>query len=155
MKLVIHTDGGGQSGENVGGEAGAAYTCQVEDGTYIGSRSMKLLGTNNDAEYMGVLLALKDLQMGVMAPLEEIEAVRFVGDSQVIVYQLTGAYKCKHVHLRRHRDDALKIVAELPFPVRFTWERREHNKNADCLVAAAMVHGPKTSFHLPIPPDPR
>lgn len=155
MKLVINTDGGGQSSADVGGAAAAGYVCQTSEGIYLGSRSVCLLGTNNDAEYLGVLLAVNDIRDGVMAPLKDIDSVKFIGDSQLIVYHITGTWKCKNDKLRVHRDEIRKVVKSLPFPVDFTWERREYNTNADRLCAAAMEHGPKTNFHLPIPPDPR
>lgn len=154
MNLVINTDGGGQSGDDVGGAAAAAYVVQTDEGTYLGSRSMQLLGTNNDAEYNGVMLALNDLKAGEIAPLEEIDRVKFIADSQLIVYHITGRWKCKHERLREHRDVIRSTVKQLPFPVEFTWQRREYNTNADCLCTHAMIHGPKQVFTDPIPARP-
>jgi ribonuclease HI len=155
MRLIINTDGGGQASTDVGGDAAAAYVVQTEEGYYLGSKSMRLLGTNNDAEYSGVLLAMQDLFLGEIADWKDIESVTFIADSQLVVYHLTGDWKCKSPTLRVHRDRIRAIGKSLPFPVAFTWNRREFNKNADTLCAAAMEHGPKTIFTDPIPPDPR
>lgn len=154
MKLVINTDGGGQAGDNVGGDAAAAYVVQTADGVYLGSRSIRLLGTNNDAEYNGVLLALNDLRSGEIVPIEDIESVTFIADSQLIVYHITGRWKCKHERLKMHRDKIRAIVKEFAFPIEFTWKRREFNMNADCLCTHAMAYGPKLIFTDPIPKRP-
>jgi ribonuclease HI len=155
MHLTINTDGGGQASSDVGGDAAAAYVVQTIEGTYLGSSSCQLVGTNNDAEYLGVLMAVRDLRDQLIAPHEDIESVTFIADSQLIVYHLTGDWKCKSSKLRVTRDEIRAIVKALPFPVSFTWMRREHNKNADTLCADAMVNGPKLDFTAPIPRDPR
>jgi ribonuclease HI len=154
MKLTIFTDGGGQPGDNVGGDAATAYVVEVE-GEYIGSRSMQLVGTNNDAEYAGVLLAMQDLVAEKIVPLTEIEEITFISDSQLIVYTLNGTWRCKAQNLKVRRDEIRELLKPLTFPVRFTWKRREHNKAADRLVAVTMDQGAKTDFETPIPPDPR
>lgn len=155
IDLVIHTDGGGQSSHDVGGKAAAAYVAHTKGGTYLGSRSELLEGTNNDAEYWAVLLAVRDLDSGDVMDQRLIRSVKFIGDSQLIIYQLTGRYRCKLPHLAAHRDEIYDIVNGLHYPVTFHWERREYNTEADCVCADAMVNGPKTEFWRPIPKDPR
>ena len=154
MILRIWTDGGGGA-SSMNGPQAAAYVVETEDGTYIGSRSTTLTGTNNDAEYVGALLALQDLKAGIVYPLEEIEVIHFMSDSMLIVNHIGGSWRCKFANLRVHLEKIQALRKELPFPTDFTHKKRTYNVNADCLCAAAMVYGPKTIFTDPLPVDPR
>jgi ribonuclease HI len=155
VRLIINTDGGGQSGADVGGKAAAAYVVATEEGLYLGSRSKTLTGTNNDAEFTGVLMALQDLATNEILPLDEIEHVKFISDSQLTVFTIRGDWRCKADNLRVHRDQIHSLLKGFGFQVEFTWQRREHNTNADRLCAAAMEYGGKTDFFAPMPSDPR
>jgi ribonuclease HI len=154
MILTIWTDGGGGI-SSVNGPQAAAYVAQTHDGIYLGSKSTCLTGTNNDAEYVGVLLALKDLLAGEIYPVTEIERVYFMSDSMLIVNHINGNWRCKFPTLRVHLEKIQAIRKLLLFPTHFAHKKRDFNKNADRLCAAAMAYGPKTIFTDPIPSDPR
>jgi hypothetical protein len=63
MILNIFTDGGGGMSSTYC-DCAAAYVVETSENMYLGSRSVCLVGTNNDAEYMGVLSALRDMKAG-------------------------------------------------------------------------------------------
>src|ERR1017187_3226128 len=76
MILNVFTDGGGGLSSTYG-DCAAAYVVETSESLYLGSRSVCLVGTNNDAEYMGVLSALRDMKAGEWVSLPEIEKVYF------------------------------------------------------------------------------
>jgi ribonuclease HI len=154
MILNIFTDGGGGLSSTYG-DCAAAYVVETSDNIYLGSRSVCMVGTNNDAEYMGVLTALRDMKAGEFASLAEIEKVYFMSDSMLIVNQINGEWRCKDQGLRVHLGEIKEILASLPFPVSFGWHKRIFNTDADLLCAAATAGAPKTVFTDPIPHDPR
>lgn len=154
MILNIFTDGGGGLSSTYG-DCAAAYVVETSENMYLGSRSVCLVGTNNDAEYMGVLSALRDMKAGEFAPLDEIEKVYFMSDSMLIVNQISGEWRCKDLKLRVHLEEIQKIRNSLPFPISFGWHKRIFNTDPDRLCAAATAGSPKTVFTDPIPHDPR
>jgi ribonuclease HI len=154
MILNVFTDGGGGLSSTYG-DCAAAYVVETSESLYLGSRSVCLVGTNNDAEYMGVLSALRDMKAGEWAPLPEIEKVYFMSDSMLIVNQINGEWRCKDQGLRVHLEEIRAILATLPFPISFGWHKRIFNTDADLLCAAATAGSPKTVFTDPIPRDPR
>ena len=58
------------------------------------------------------------------------------GDSRVVIYQMTGAYQAKAVHLAALREEALR--AALKMRVEYVWNRRDENAEADALVNLAL-----------------
>lgn len=65
---------------------------------------------------------------------EEISSVVIQGDSQLVVYQLSGKYKCGKKHLLVYHDDSKVIEEKLlnsGIGVEYSWVRREKNTKAD------------------------
>lgn len=127
-KLIINTDGGSR---NNPGPAGIGVVFSDEKGTKIATFK-EYIGeaTNNVAEYKALILALekaKDFEA------DEIECRL---DSELVVKQLTGHYKCKETTLK----ELCARVQELAFfkPIKFVHIRREYNKLADKLVNEAI-----------------
>ena len=139
MKVIVNTDGGLITGPF--GRAGA-QTTMTSCGFVIKSnpQGKKLLeggqmtgkeGTNNDAEYEGVILGLKSaLELGATH-------VTLRVDSQMVCYQITGKYQCKHDHLRAHLRHA-KSYAKMFKKFRVEWVPREQNSRADGMCHVAM-----------------
>ena len=116
-KVKIYTDGGAR-----GNPGPAAYGVVInsdddkrlaEFGQYIG------VGTNNEAEYMGLLAALgKAKQLGA-------DEAEIASDSELMVKQLLGIYRVKAENLRPLFDEACKRLATLRhFSIRHV--RRDH-----------------------------
>jgi ribonuclease HI len=127
-KLIINTDGGAR---NNPGPAGIGVVFSDEKGEVI-AEYKEYIGeaTNNVAEYKALILALekaKDFKA------DEIECRL---DSELVVKQLTGHYKCKEATLQGLNAQ----VQELAFfrPIKYVHVRRDKNKEADKLVNEAI-----------------
>ncbi len=128
-KLIIYTDGGAR---NNPGPAGIGAVLLNEGGDEVFSIS-EYIGeaTNNQAEYMAVIVAIeKAEELGA----EELE---FFLDSELVVKQLKREYKVKNKDLA---PLFVKIYnATMNFKkVDFNHVPREENKEADRLVNLAI-----------------
>ena len=131
--IVVHFDGACEP-RNPGGIATCGWTVH-EGGKLIGSGFQEVCrgdgATNNVAEYCALGFALKwllETGLGGKAVLD----IR--GDSQLVVEQLNGNWKCNKDHLRRLRDRCKALLQEImPASWRATWIPREQNGEADAL----------------------
>lgn len=129
MKITVHFDGGSRGNP---GPAAAAAVAYDADGGELTDR-VALVGevTNNVAEYRALLLAIS------LATDLEADEVEFVGDSQLIVRQITGEYKVKKADLKPLHAEAREALKALP-----KWTisdvRRESNERADELLNEAL-----------------
>jgi ribonuclease HI len=128
-KMILFTDGGSRGNPGPGG-AGAYLT--TADAVMVGAYK-KYLGhvTNNEAEYMALILGLDE---AAKAGAQDLE-VRM--DSELVVRQLTGVYKTRHPALIdlgrmvRFKEQHFKRVS-------YQHIRREKNTVADKLANEAM-----------------
>lgn len=107
--LIVYTDGGTSRGNP--GHGYCAAIAATPDGTVVLASATHLGSptTNNEAEYYGVLSAIK--LIGELAP----ESVTIRCDSKLIVNQLTGKYKPE-----THRLWFLKLVTLMNMMTRFS-----------------------------------
>lgn len=131
MKLVIYTDGASRGNP---GRASYGFTISdekgnlnFEEGKYIG------VTTNNVAEYIGVLEALKKAKK-ILTKHGQIE---LFADSRLIVEQLSGNFKVKALHLRPIFDQ-IKILEMEIGRVFYTHIPRGKNFRADSLANEAL-----------------
>ena len=98
-----------------------------EDGTELESERIPIPdGTNNEAEYKGLILLCKRLaQMGV-------QEVVIQGDSQLVINQVNGTWKTKKEHLQKLRIITKNYLDQIP-NWKLEWVRREKNQKADSL----------------------
>jgi len=88
-------------------------------------------GTNNIAEFFGLILGLKSaLAAGV-------SRLHVYGDSQLAVFIMTGKWRAHKHHLRSLRDEALALVRQFQ-SVQFHWIRRAANEDADGMAMRAI-----------------
>ena len=136
LNVIVHTDGGARGNP---GPAGVGVLIQSriknqelrimkEISKYIGEK------TNNQAEYQGVIEALKWIQENVK---DDIEA-EFLLDSELVVHQLNGKYKIKNDGLKPLFFEARDLVLKLCGRVSFSHIQREKNQVADKLVNKAI-----------------
>ena len=81
--------------------------------------------TNNVAEYTALieaLKALKDLNL-------EKDVVEIKGDSQLVVNQVNGVWRCNVARLFKLKEEAKKLINGH----KITWVPREQNQEADDL----------------------
>lgn len=127
--VVAHADGGSRGNP---GEAACAVVLYDETGAELLRRSERIgRATNNVAEYRGVLLAL-----GVCRELSAT-SVTLRLDSELVVRQMTGAYRVRHPDLRPLHRRAMEMAGAFP-SFRVEHVPRTRNREADALVNAAL-----------------
>jgi phosphoribosylglycinamide formyltransferase-1 len=129
MKVIIHTDGGSRGNP---GPAAAGFVLDDADGHRLQAKAF-FLGrtTNNVAEYTALVKALEAAQrLGA-------EHVTVYSDSELMVRQLSGAYKVK--------SEAIRPLFEHVNELRLQFESclvrhvmREKNEEADRIVNQAL-----------------
>lgn len=83
-------------------------------------------GTSNEAEYIGLLSGIKKaLELG-------IKHIKIIGDSELVIFQVTGKYRCKKPHLLKYRDE-IQILLKKFHTYDIKHVLRKHNKEADKL----------------------
>ncbi|HEX2066065.1 MAG TPA: ribonuclease HI family protein [Candidatus Thermoplasmatota archaeon] len=113
------------------GPMGAGAVVQLEGGRpQVLSQPMGR-GTNNEAEYHGLLLGLRH---ALAAGADEV-VVR--GDSQLVLRQLEGAYKVRAENLRSLNEEARRLLGHFA-AVRLEWVPRAQNAEADAAATAAL-----------------
>ena len=127
MKYIVYTDGGSRGNP---GPSASAYliidqhqSVLAEGGKYIG------VGSNNQAEYNAVLLALTKL--GEIAAGPVVAECRI--DSLLVVNELNGTYKIRNRELWPVHEQILSLVERLG-RVTFVHIPREMNTAADAHV---------------------
>jgi ribonuclease HI len=127
--LISYSDGGSRGNP---GPAAFGYVIKTPDGESIAGHG-EYVGetTNNQAEYKGILAAIrKARELGA-------ETLEMRMDSELAVKQLNGEYKVKDaglasIYMLIHNERiAFKKVT-------FTHVRREYNKEADAQVNKAL-----------------
>ncbi len=103
-QLYIYTDGASRGNP---GEAGAGIIILNEEGKVI-KKTHRYLGntTNNVAEYMALIIALKEaLEL-------KAEVIHLFSDSELIVRQIKGIYKVKDSKMRVLFSETKKLLSK-------------------------------------------
>lgn len=123
--VILHFDGGIREGIMAYGYV--AYdpsdhrTILFEGCSRCGS------GTSNVAEYRALIAGLYECRR------RRVNHIHVIGDSQLVINQITGAWKVNKEDLKQHRDKALELLVEFESWTA-KWVRRNQNKHADMLV---------------------
>lgn len=126
MKEVLFTFDGGIR-ESVTAAAYIAVSLDNEQDILFSGARVVGPGTSNTAEYQ----ALID---GLRACLErDIKVVHIIGDSQLIVKQVTGVFKTQKPMLIKHKNIVSKLLEKFD-EYTIKWVPREQNHEADRLV---------------------
>lgn len=130
MQALIHIDGGARGNP---GPAAAGVSITTPDGSEALHEAGYWLGamTNNEAEYQGLLHALKAAgELG-------FESIHVRSDSELMVKQIKGQYRVKAANLKPLFTEARDLLDGFA-----QWGiehvRREKNKRADQLANLAM-----------------
>lgn len=84
-------------------------------------------GSSNISEYRALIAGLYgSLKAG-------INIVHIIGDSQLVVKQVSGLFKTKKRELQKHRDRVLELLDQFDDHT-IKWVPRRENKRADALV---------------------
>ena len=108
------------------GKAGAGALMINEEGKVIWETS-RFLGqkTNNEAEYMALILLLK------AAKEHGVRSLRVFGDSKLVVSQVSRQWKINLPHLRLLAQQVWELAEGMN--ISYHWIPREQNKRADIL----------------------
>ncbi len=108
------------------GKAGAGALMINEEGKTVWEAS-RFLGekTNNEAEYMALIMLLK------AARERGVRSLRIFGDSKLVVSQVSRQWKINLPHLRLLAKEAWDISEGMD--ISYNWIPREQNKRADIL----------------------
>lgn len=131
--LTIHTDGGSR-----GNPGNAASAFVIHDNNKEIYKESKYLGrnTNNNAEYMGVVMAVEWLEKYIKN--NRVDKVNFVLDSELVVKQINGLYKVKHPDMLKLHTLVKRKIGEMGIKTAFLHVLRKDNKLADQLVNEAL-----------------
>jgi ribonuclease HI len=128
VRAIVHFDGACSGNP---GPMGAGAVVEVGPKHQVFSRPMGL-GTNNEAEYHGLILGLRNaLVLGA----DEVE-VR--GDSQLVLRHLDGTYAVKSESLRPLYEEAKALLGRFR-KAELKWVRREANRTADKAAVDAVL----------------
>src|SRR5579872_1478120 len=125
MKATLYADGGSRG--NPGPAAYGAVLFDMSGETLREISEFLGITTNNVAEWSGLIAGLEAaLELGV----DELE-IRL--DSELVVRQLSGAYRVKQPHLIPLHAKAKALLRRFNH-THVAHVRREHNKEADALL---------------------
>ena len=128
-RLTVNVDGGARGNP---GAAAIAAVIRDGDGNLL-EQLGELIGeaTNNVAEYRAVLLGIsRAAELGA-------SEVELIGDSELVVRQITGEYKVKDGALRELHAQVADALRQFDsWSIRHV--RREQNEDADLLVNEAL-----------------
>ncbi len=107
------------------GKAYGSFKLQTREGK---ERIMRLQfghGTNNSAEYMALNAALKDLRDAIIKTGKNPANfdVEVLGDSQLVIQQVRGVWKCKNTTLKPLLEEARALAGQFK-QVTFAWHPR-------------------------------
>ncbi len=127
--IIIYTDGGSR-----GNPGPAAYGFTINGagyGAYLGVK------TNNEAEYAGIIEALKKAKALVGKSKAKQTEVDVRMDSELLVKQFNNQYKISVPHLMPLYVEVHNLTLDFK-KVTFTHIFREYNKAADAMVNKAL-----------------
>ncbi len=124
VTYTLHFDGSSKPNP---GEMTSGYLITDPDGSIIASETIKGgQGTSNKAEYIGLYQGVKKaVAIGV-------KHIEIFGDSQLVVNQVNGNFRCKKAGLKYYRDEIQKLTTNFHTFV-ITHVPRKQNKQADKL----------------------
>lgn len=125
MEATMYFDGGIRKGIMAYGW----ILCDSENETKVIASGHRTCGTgtSNIAEYRALIAGLQgSLKIGV-------DILHIIGDSQLVIKQVTKVFKVNKPNLKSHRDRVLELLKQLKDHT-IMWVPRKKNKRADCLV---------------------
>ena len=145
-KIIIYTDGGSRGNP---GPSGAGIVFCNEEGEIFKKYSFYLGDkmTNNEAEYLAVILALKNFKKFFGIKIAKVSNIVLRSDSQLLVKQVNGEYKVKNGNIQKLFLELWNLRSEFQ-NIKFRFIKREKNKEADALVNKALDDELKTNNKL-------
>jgi ribonuclease HI len=126
---VLYFDGCSKGNPGPSGIGAVLYKNNIEfwsDSRYIGNKR-----TNNEAEYCALIMGLEE------AINCNIKNLSVCGDSLLVINQVNGVYKVKHVNLIPLYEKVMELIKHFKY-INFTHVYRNENKRADKLSNIAL-----------------
>lgn len=126
---VLYFDGCSKGNPGPSGIGAVLYKNKIEnwsDSKYIGNKR-----TNNEAEYCALIMGLEE------AIRSNIKNLSVCGDSLLVINQVNGVYKVKHVNLIPLYERVIELKTQFK-TIDFTHVYRNENKRADQLSNIAL-----------------
>lgn len=139
MRATLHFDGacrGNPGGKSAGAAvlSGMRFEDQAADSLAYAMgkvppkpvvvRGPVFHGTNNEAEFQGLLVGLHE------ALIIGVQHLEIRGDSKLVVETIAGRWRCKAPHLKPLHAEALALLDQFR-SWKISWVPREQNKEAD------------------------
>ncbi len=134
-KITIYTDGGSR-----GNPGPSAIGIVIKDarGETVKTYGEKIgHGTNNEAEYKAIILALEKAKLLLGKKKAKEVEVHMKMDSELAFRQLTGVYKLKDEKIQKFFIEIHNLKTDFK-KVTFEHVRREYNKEADAALNEAL-----------------
>jgi superfamily II DNA or RNA helicase/ribonuclease HI len=130
----LQFDGGARGNPGIGGAGAVIYSDdKYENEIWSGSKFVGSSVTNNQAEYAGLLLGLRECIS------REYNRIHVEGDSMLVIKQMKGEFKIHHASLQILWREANALIKEVPKDrITFLHIPRSKNKRADKLSNDAM-----------------
>ena len=145
-KVTIYTDGGSRG--NPGSAAAGIVFCNEKGQSF--KKYSQYLGdnlTNNEAEYLAVIFALKKFKHLFSKKIAKISEVQIRSDSELLVRQLNGKYKIIEPKIQSLFIQVWNLKFDFK-KVKFSRIPRNKNKEADFLVNEALDNKDKVKTLL-------
>lgn len=135
-KLIVYTDGGSRGNP---GPSAIGVVIKDSSGKTINEYAQKLEDklTNNEAEYEGIIFALKKIKALFGKEKTKNMEVDFRVDSELIASQLSGKFKVEQEHLQLLYMKVHNQIFDYG-EVKFKSIPREENQRADFLLNRAL-----------------
>lgn len=132
METTLYFDGGIRKGIMAYGW----ILCNPADENQVIASGLRTCGegTSNIAEYRALIAGL---QGGIKAG---VDIIHIVGDSQLIIKQVTKVFNVNKPILLRHRDRVIELLDQFD-EYTIKWVPRRENKRADALVNEVFTRG--------------
>lgn len=130
----LQFDGGARGNPGIGGAGAVIFSDdKYENEIWSGSKYVGSSVTNNQAEYAGLILGLRECIS------REYNRIQVEGDSMLVIKQMKGEFKIHHASLQVLWREANAIIKEIPKDrITFLHIPRSKNKRADKLSNDAM-----------------
>ena len=134
MQINVYTDGGARGNPGPAGFGLVIYDDKkqniYQESKYLGIK------TNNEAEYSALIASLSWILEN--KDKNNITAVNFYSDSQLLIRQIQGKYRVKAKNLLGYFYAAKELLQQINLPFKYHDIRRELNIIADRLANQAM-----------------
>ena len=136
--IIIYFDGASRGNP---GPAGAGWIILLDGEKRFEGNDFLGKKTNNQAEYYGLIKALKFVKNNRLA--NKNRTIKIYSDSQLIIRQLQGKYSVNSKNIKNLYKTVQKYLRDLKVDYELIWVPRSDNPGADRLANEAIDNKPE------------